>query len=199
MQRLVHIRLRHGNVIFEPARDGGIHLMDHAERGITVFHRINDDAYREQIVHLIQRLVLVHHFLIYTEEMLHTSVNFCLDVGILHMLRHFRDDLLDELFPLRLTLVQVFHELIVNIRLPVFQRQIVEFCLDLGNTEPLRDRRINIHRLPGFLLLFRRSHKLQRAHIVKPVRKFDNDHSNILCHGKKHLAQILSLYFKLIL
>jgi len=34
---------------------------------------------------------------------------------------------------------------------------------------------------------------------VKPVCKFDNNHPDILCHGEEHLAQILSLYFKLIL
>ena len=105
MQRLVHIRLRHGNVIFKPSRDGGIHLVDHAKRSITVFHRINNDAHCKQIVHLIQCLVLVNHLFIYTEEMLHTSVDFRPDMGILHMLRYFRDDLLDELFPLSFPLV----------------------------------------------------------------------------------------------
>jgi len=86
MQRLVHVRLRHGNVIFKPSRNGGIHLVDHAQRSITVFYRIDDDAHRKQIVYLIQCLVLVYHLFIYAEKMLHTSVNFCLDVGILHML-----------------------------------------------------------------------------------------------------------------
>ena len=63
-----------------------------------------------------------------------------------------------------------------------------EFCLDLGNTQPLRDGRVDVHRLAGFLLLFRRRHELQRTHIVEPVRQFDNDHADILCHGKEHLS-----------
>ena len=60
--------------------------MDHAQSRVTVFHRINDNTNRKQVIHLIQRLVLVHHLLIDTEEMLHTPVDLCLDVGILHML-----------------------------------------------------------------------------------------------------------------
>ena len=60
--------------------------MDHAQSRIAVFHRIHNDADRKQVIHLIQRLVLVHHLLIDTEEMLHTPVDLCLDVGILHML-----------------------------------------------------------------------------------------------------------------
>ena len=86
MQRLVHVRLRHGNVIFKPSRNRGIHLVDHAERSIAVLHRVHDDAHRKQVIHLVQRLVLVHHLLVDTEEMLHPSVNLCIDVSILHML-----------------------------------------------------------------------------------------------------------------
>ena len=38
VKRLVHIRLRHGDVIFKTPRDRGVHLMDHAQSRIAVFH-----------------------------------------------------------------------------------------------------------------------------------------------------------------
>ena len=30
---------------------------------------------------------------------------------------------------------------------------------------------------------------------MEPVRKFDNDDADILCHGKEHFTEILCLHF----
>ena len=186
VERLVHVRLRHGDVILKTSRDRGVHLMDHTQRRVAVLYRVHDDPHGEQVVHLVQRLVLVHHLLIYTEEMLHPAVDLRLDVCILHMLCNFRHDLLDELLALGLPLVQVLHQLIVDIRLPVFKREVIELRLDLRYTEPPGDGRVNVHRLPCLLLLLGRRHKLQRAHIVEPVRKLDDNDTDILGHGQEH-------------
>ena len=86
MKRLVHICLWHSDIVLESSRNRSIHLMDHSQCGITVLHRVHDDPHSEQIIHLIQRLILVHHLLINTEEMLHSSINLGLDRCILHML-----------------------------------------------------------------------------------------------------------------
>ena len=40
---------------------------------------------------------------------------------------------------------------------------------------------------------------LKRAHIVKSVRKLDKNNSDILCHSKKHLTQVLRLHIDLFL
>ena len=105
MQRLVHIRFRHGDIVFESPRNRCVHLMDHTQRRITVFDRIYDNAYGKQIIHLIQRLILIDHLFVNAEEMLHSSIYFCLNMGILHMVRDLCHDLLHKLFPLCLSLV----------------------------------------------------------------------------------------------
>ena len=107
---------------------------------------------------------------------------------VLHMCRYFRDDLLDKFFPLRLALVQIVNKLLIHFRLGIFQREIVQLDLDLGNTEPLGDRRINVHRLFCFFFLLFRTHKFKRPHIVQTVRQFDDDHTDVFCHRKEHLA-----------
>ena len=173
--------------------------MNHTQSRVTVFDGIYNNTDRKQIINLIQSLILIDHLFVYAEEMLYPAIHLCLDVGIFHMRGHFRHNLLHELFPLGLAFIQFFNQIVINIRLPVFQRQIIQLCLDLGNTEPLGNGRVNIHCLPGFFLLFSRGHKLQRPHIVKPVRQLDNDNADVLCHRKKHLAEILCLYFQLIL
>jgi len=161
--------------------------MDDAQRRVTVFHCVHDDADSEEIVHLIQRLVLVHHLLVDAEEVLHPSVHLCLDVGILHMLRHLGDDLLNEFLTLGLSGIQVLHKLIIDFRLVVFQGQIVELCLDLRNTQPLSNGRVDVHRLSCLFLLLLRGHELQRPHIVEPVRQLDDDHPDVLRHRQEHL------------
>ena len=104
--------------------------MDHSQGRVAVLYRVNDNTHGEQVVHLIQRLILVDHFFINAEEMFHAPVHLCLNVGVGHMPGNFRHDLLDKFFPLGLAGIQVFHELIVYIRLPVLQRQVVELRLD---------------------------------------------------------------------
>ena len=94
--------------------------MDHSQSRITVFHCINDNTHGKQIIHLIQRFILIDHFFINAEEMFDTPVYFCFDMGVRHMLGYFRHDLLDEFLPLCLAGIQIFHKLVVDIRLPVF-------------------------------------------------------------------------------
>ena len=170
--------------------------MDHTECCVTVLHWIYDNADSEQVIHLIQCLVLIHHLLINTEEMFYTSVYFRFNISILHMLWYFCNDLLHKFFTLCLACIQIMHQLIINFRLVIFQRKIIKFCLDLGNTETLGDWSVDIHRLSWFLFLLRRCHKLHRTHIMQTVCKFYNDDTDIFRHGKKHLAQILSLHLK---
>ena len=59
VQGLIHIRLRHRDIIFKTAGDRFVHLVDHTQSCVTVFYGVHDDADREDIVDLVQRLVLV--------------------------------------------------------------------------------------------------------------------------------------------
>ena len=198
MQRLVHIRLRHSNIILETSRNRRIHLMDHTQRRITVFYRFYYDTHSKQIIDLVNRLILIHHLLIDTEEMFDTSVDLCFDIRILHMCRYFFYDLLYEFFPLCLSCIDLVHQVIEHLRLGIFERQVIKLCLDLGNTKTLCDRRIDVHRLFRFFFLLCRRHELQGTHIMQTVCQFDNDHTDILRHGKEHLTQVFCLYLQFI-
>ena len=46
--------------------------------------------------------------------------------------------------------------------------------------------------------MFLRRLVLHRTHIMKTVCQLDQDNADILCHGKKHLTQILRLYLDLV-
>ena len=90
--------------------------------------------------------------------MLHAPVYLCPDTGVLNVIFHLIHNALHKFFALRLAQSDLFHQIVVNIRLQIFQRKIVQLHLDLGNTETLCDRRVNIHRLARFFLLLLRAH-----------------------------------------
>ena len=140
MQRLVHVRLRHRDVVLEAARNRSVHLMDYAERRIAVPHRFHDDTDRKQIIDLVDGLILVHHLTVDGEEVLHTAADLGIDARLLDMLRDLRDNVSDPGFSGFLLQVDLRREIIVDIRLEVLQRQIIHLDFDLTDTETLRER-----------------------------------------------------------
>ena len=56
MQRLVEIGPRHGDVIFEAARDRAPDVVHHAERGVAVSLGVRDDAHGQQVINLLELL-----------------------------------------------------------------------------------------------------------------------------------------------
>ena len=194
VQGLIHVCLGHCDIVLEPAGDGLIHLMDRAEHGITVTDGADDDAYGKEVINLFKGFLLVEHFAIDTEEMFDSSVHFSFDAGFQKMLLDFYCDLLDIVFPLMLFLLNFGTEIIVDIGIKIFQREVIKFNLDLGNTKAVGDGRINIKSLLcDSLLLFGR-HKLEGPHVVETVGKFDENDTDVLGHCKEHFAQVSGLH-----
>ena len=173
--------------------------MDHTEGCITVLDRIHLDPDRENVIDLIKRLILLDHFLINAEKVLHPAINLGLDAGFLDVPADLRNDLVNELLPVRLGLFQIFFQLCVNVRLEILQGEVIQFRLDLGNTQTVGDGSIDVHGLPGLLSLFLRLHILESPHVVEPVRKLDQNHPDILGHSQEHLSQVLRLQVHLVL
>ena len=172
--------------------------MNDAERGIAVLDRVDDDPDRKEIIDLVERLALIHHLLVDAEEVLHASVHLGLDAGLLHLPRDFLCDLCHILLPLALPLADLLHQIVVDIRLEIFERQIIQFHLDAADSEPLGDRRVNIKRLLRNPLLLLHRLMRERPHIVQPVRQLDQNDADVLRHGEKHFPQIERLIFQLL-
>ena len=131
MKRLIHIGLRHGDIIFEPARNGLVHLVDNAQGAIAVFHRIHKDTHSKKVVDLIDGLVLIDHLFVYAEKMLDPSVYLGFDPGVVHVLFYLADDTVDEFFSFAFAEGDLVNQIIVNLRFQIFQGQIVQLHLDL--------------------------------------------------------------------
>ena len=83
--------------------------MDHAKSRIAVLHRFHDDPHSKQIIDLINRLILIHHFLINTEKMLHASADLCLNARVSHMSGYVFYDLVNKLLPLCLSGIDLLY------------------------------------------------------------------------------------------
>ena len=120
VQRLVHIRLRHRNVILETSRNRLIHLMDHTKRCITVLHVLHADPDCKQIIYLIQGLILVHHLFVNTEKVFDTAIDLGFDPRISHVRGYFIHNALHKGFSGPLAERDLLRQLIIHIRLQIF-------------------------------------------------------------------------------
>lgn len=62
MKRLIHIVLRHRDIVFETPGDRLPQCVDNAEDAVTIFYRIHNDAQSRKIEDLIEGLLLCRHF-----------------------------------------------------------------------------------------------------------------------------------------
>ena len=120
MQGLIHICLRHGNIILESAGNRFVHFMNYAQRRITVLYRIHDNPHRKQIINLVQRLMLVFHFLIDTEKVFYTPIHLCFNPGTGNVLADLIHNALNVLFSGTLAHGNLIHQIIIDIRFQIF-------------------------------------------------------------------------------
>jgi hypothetical protein len=73
------------------------------------------------------------------------------------------------------------------------ERQVLELPLDRVHAEAVRQRRQDLERLLGLLLLLLAGQEGQRAHVVQPVGQLDHEDPRVLGHRDDHLADRLGL------
>ncbi|MNJ47053.1 hypothetical protein D3C77_421980 [compost metagenome] len=117
MQRLIHIRLRHSNVILETAWHRLPKRMDDPEGRITIFNIVHDNANRQQIINFIELLILCRHFLIYAVNMLWTAGQFSLHAHLIQLLLNAGDNVLNEFLSLRPLLVHQIGNAVILLRI----------------------------------------------------------------------------------
>ena len=88
-----------------------------------------------------------------------------------------------------------FLHLVVGDRIDVLERQVFQLAANLAHAEAVRDRRVNLQRLLGDLLLPLGREVLQGAHVVQTVGQLDEHHADVVHHGQHHLAHVFRLRF----
>ena len=143
MQRLVHIRLWHGDIILKSARDRFVHFVDHTKCRITVLDRIHDNTDSKKIVDLIERFALIFHLLIDGIKVFRSAEYFPFYTVFFHKRFDLLHDVRHELTAFGKFFVDMNEQIMIRFGIDIFQAKIFEFALHVRNTETPRKRRIN--------------------------------------------------------
>ena len=193
VQGLIAIRLRHGDVVLEPAGNRLPHRVDDPEYAVTVLNGGDKDAHRREIVDLTHALVVALHLAVDAVEMLRTAFDLRLNACCLQFLVDLPNRLTYELLPLLPLMFDLLDERIVCLGFEVAQTEILELHLDTGNAEPVRERCVDLDGLLRNAAALVLTHAFQRAHIVETVCELYHDDANILRHCEEHLAVVFEL------
>ena len=134
MQRLIHIRLRHRDIIFKPARHRHIKLMHHTQNGIALVYRIYNYAHGEQIVYFVYGFILSIHFSEYAVNALCPARNLKFYVHFAKFFGNCFDYIRNVLLAFRFFLLYAFRNFIIRNAVKVAERQIFKFAFNCRNT-----------------------------------------------------------------
>ena len=74
--------------------------------------------------------------------------------------------------------------------------QVLQFQANTVYPQALGNRGINLQGLPGDAPPLGRFQGTQGTHVVQAVGQFHHDHADIVAHGHQHLAEVVSLGFR---
>ena len=78
-------------------------------------------------------------------------------------------------------------------RMQVLETELLELAEQVIETEPMRDRRVDLQRLASDTAALFRLDRVERAHVVQSVRELDQHDPHIARHRQQHLAEVLCL------
>ena len=193
VERLVHIRLRDGNVIFETIGQRFPERMRNAQDRIALRNRIHDDPHRVQIVNLRQILIVALHFFINGIEMLRPPRDGRLDARFLDLFVQDAHRIVDDFLARLPFLLHLPDQIRIRFRLQIVETEIFKLPFDIVNPQTMRERRVNFLRFLGDTNLLIAPEDGKRAHIVQTVRQFDQHDADIFGHRQKHFPEIFQL------
>ncbi len=193
VQRLVHVRLGHGDVVVELPGHRAPQRVHDAEGGVAVLHVVHEHADGVEVVDLGELGALALHLLGDRVEVLRPPADLGVDRDLCELLAQDADGLVDEALARSSPVRQRLDQLAVLLGLEVLEGEVLELPLDLPHAQPMRQRRVDLHRLARDALLLLRRQVLERLHVVEPVGELDDHDPHVLGHGHEHLPDVLGL------
>src|SRR3954454_767050 len=193
VQRLVHVRLGHRDVVLEPPRHRLPERMDRAEGGVTILHRLDLDPDADQVVDLLEVLATDHHLFVDGIQVLRSAVDVGLDAELFQLLAKQLGEILDPTRALVTPGLDELRDLLVRAGMQRLEREVLELPLHLLDTETIRERRVDLEGLRRDATLLGGRERGERAHVVQPVGELDQQDADVAGHRDDHLADVLRL------
>ena len=123
--------------------------------------------------------------------MLFTARNPGLDARSIHRAGNRLADLLDQLVPIFADLCEPRGDRLVRIGFQLLECEQLHLMHIFVHPDPLSEGGVDIHRFAGdTAALLRAFDEVQRAHIVQPIGKFDQQHTDIVGNRQQEFPQV---------
>ena len=193
VQRLVHVELRHRDVVLEPAGHRVPPRVQRAERRVAVAHRLDEHAHRDEVVDLLEVAAAHDHLLVDGVVVLRPAGHRGLDLGAAQVVGHLRAHPGEVLLTGRCALGDEPHDLVVDLGVEGGEGQVLQLPLDGVHAEPVGQRRVDLERLVGLALGRLARDVAPGAGVVQPVGELDDEDADVAGHRDDHLAHGLGL------
>ena len=193
VQRLIHVELRHRDVVLEPAGNRVPLGMHRAECGIAVANVLDEDPHRDEVEDLLELALARHHLLIDRPIVLGSPGDCRLDARRLEHLGDLGPDRIEVFLASRCVGADELDDVVVALGIQSGEREVFQLPLDGVHPEAVSQRRVD---LQGFLGLANGAlawEVLPRAGVVQPVGELDDEHPDVARHRDDHLADCLGL------
>ena len=131
MQRLIHVDLRHCDIILEPAGHGLKNGVNYTQNPVAVLYGIHNHPQCGKIINLIDAHIMRLHFFVDAVKVLGTAVYICVDSRLDQLRTDDINNLCDILFPFCAFLIYAVMNCIIGIGIKITQRSILQLPFDL--------------------------------------------------------------------
>src|SRR5690606_29676166 len=176
MEALVHALLRRRDVVVDLAGNRVPLAVYQAKDAVAVLHRVHENTDADNIIDLLERPVLAVHLPVDRVDVLLAAVHLGLDVRAAQQLVQLGGDLLEHRLGVFAARFDLGRDRRILGRLEIAKGQVLELGHDLPNTQPIRQRGVNLHSLLGDTLLFVRRHRAEGTHVVQAVGEIGRAH-----------------------
>ena len=193
VQTLIAVCLWDRNEVLEAVMDGLVEGMQGPERTVAVFLRAHDHAETVYGERFGEGLMIFAHLVVDAVDRLVAADDAGADAVLRKNFLRFGEDLFENRAAVVAAQKNVFVEDPIAEGITVCKGEFLEFPEDLVETEPVRNRHVDVERfLPDAGALFG-AHDAQGAHVVETVGKLYENHADVPRHGEEHLAKALGL------
>ena len=153
VQGLVQVRPRDGDEVLDAAGDGVPLVVDDAERGVAVAHRVGDDAHAEQVVDFVDGDLLPVQLLIDRPGALDAALDAGRDLVPAELELDGRADLLEDLLAGLAAGLDDRDQLLELVGVQVAEGQVLQLAAQFAHAEAVGDGGVELEGLRGDALL----------------------------------------------
>ena len=155
--------------------------------------RGEDDAYREDIIDFLEGNVLVLHLVPDRVGGLYSFLDLILDAHLLQRVLDGVGELGKQFVARHLCRLQLRLDGRKVVGVLELEAEILEFRLDLVQSQAVSQWCVDIERLSRNLILLVGRLRVEGAHVVQTVADLNEDHADIVAHRQQQLFEVLCL------